>query len=127
MQQVTDRPMRLRDAAFALAFWSAALGSAGAGAQERVARPAPVPSPSIVGPGSLEASQLPAGADTGIPGTGQKPGLTGNVKGDNTPRKLAQRRGAEPAASAARVDDRAAARAAGRGASTPAVAASAAR
>ena len=104
MQQVTDRPMRLRAAAFALAFWSAALGSAGAGAQERVARPAPVPSPSIIAPGSLEASQLPAGADTGIPGTGQK-----------------------PAASAARVDDRAAARAAGRGASTPAVAASAAR
>ena len=71
-----------------------------------------------------QTPRLPAGTDTGIPGSGQKPALTGNVKGDNTPRKLAaQRRGADPAASAARVDDSAAARAAGRAAS----AASAAR
>ncbi len=84
-------------------------------AQERATRPAPVPAPSISAPAELEAPRLPAGTDTGVPGSGQKPGISGNVKGDNTPRKLAQqRRGAGPAASAGEVDDRAAARAAGR-------------
>ena len=112
MQPVTARRVRLRATAFALA-----LASVGAWAQERVPRPAPVPSPSISAPVNLEAPRLPSGTDTGVPGSGQKPVLTGNVKGDNTPRKMAaQRRGADPAASAARVDDRAAARAAGRAA-----------
>lgn len=119
MQPFTDRRTQRCAAALALA-----LGSGFTWAQERVQRPAPVPTPSIGAPANLETPRLPAGTDTGIPGSGQKPALTGNVKGDNTPRKLAaQRRGADPAASAARVDDSAAARAAGRAAS----AASAAR
>lgn len=100
MQQNPQRDICLRTAALAFA-------SAGAWAQERASRPAPVPSPSISAPGDLETPRLPSGTDTGVPGSGQKPALTGNVKGDNTPRKLAQRRGADPAASAARVDDRA--------------------
>ena len=118
MQPVTDRRIRLCTAAFALA-----LGCAGALAQERVLRPAPVPSPSVAAPANLESPQLPSGPDTGIPGSGQKPALTGNVKGDNTPRKqAAQRRATDPGASSVRVDDRAAARAAGR-ASAPAASA----
>lgn len=80
----------------------------------RPTRPAQVPSPSTIAPGASQTPQLPSGADTGIPGTGQKPILGGNIKGDNTPRKLQQRRAAGVAASAPAVDDRAAARAAGR-------------
>ncbi len=110
MQTITDRRLHLCATAFALA-----LASAGAWAQERMPRPAPVPSPSVGAPANLEAPRLPSGTDTGIPGSGQKPALTGNVKGDNTPRKMAaKRRGADPSASSAAVDDRAAARAAGR-------------
>ncbi|MEO6410212.1 MAG: hypothetical protein ABIO45_15870 [Burkholderiaceae bacterium] len=113
MQQILPHIVCLRTMTLALAL-ALAFASAGAWAQERVSRPAPVPSPSIGAPANLEAPRLPSGTDTGVPGSGQKPALTGNVRGDNTPRKLAQRRGADPAASAARVDDRAAARAAGR-------------
>ncbi len=84
--------------------------------QARPTRPAAVPAPSTVAPGPSQTPQLPSGADTGIPGTGQKPIYSGNVKGDNTPRKVLQRRGAEPAASGPAVDDRAAARSASRAA-----------
>ena len=93
----------------------------------RPTRPAPVPSPSTIAPGASQTPQLPSGADTGIPGTGQKPSLGGNIKGDNTPRKLQQRRAAGVAASAPAVDDRAAARAAGRVAAPSAKPASAPR
>ncbi|MEO7150161.1 MAG: hypothetical protein ABIX46_00385 [Burkholderiaceae bacterium] len=85
-------------------------------AQARPTRPPPQPSPSTIAPGSSQTPQLPSGADTGIPGTGQKPIYSGNVKGDNTPRKVLRRRGAEPAASGVIGDDRAAARAASRSA-----------
>jgi hypothetical protein len=88
----------------------------------QTARPERQPSPSVVAPGPSQTQQLPAGTDTGIPGEGQKPAITGNVKGDNTPRKVLQRRAAAQPASAPKIDDRAAAKAAGRDAVKPAAA-----
>ncbi len=85
-----------------VAAWACTLGLAIGTAQARPVKPPPVPSPSTVAPGPSQTPQLPSGADTG------------NVKGDNTPRKVLQRRGVEPAASGAAVDDRAAAKAASR-------------
>jgi hypothetical protein len=91
----------------------------------QTARPERQPTPSIAAPGPSQTPQLPAGSDTGIPGEGQKPAFTGNLKGDNTPRKVLQRRAEGRAASAPAIDDRAAARLAGRG-SAPAASAAAA-
>lgn len=93
----------------------------------QTARPERRPSPSLAAPGPTQTQQLPAGVDTGIPGAGQKPVLTGNVKGDNTPRKVLQRRAAAQPASGPSIDDRAAAKAAGRDGTKRAAAASAAR
>lgn len=96
--------------------------------QAQTARPERQPSPSIAAPGPSQTPKLPAGSDSGIPGEGQKPAITGNLKGDNTPRKLLQRRTEGRAASAPAIDDRAAARMAGRAkAPSAAAAASAAR
>lgn len=92
-------------------------------AQAQTARPPPQPSPSTVAPGPSETPLVPAGMDSGIPGTGNRPAYTGNVKGDNTPRKVLQRRGQTPAASASAVDDRAASKAAARPLAKPAASA----
>ena len=92
-------------------------------AHAQTARPAPQPSPSTVAPGQTETPLVPAGVDTGIPGTGNRPASTGNVMGDNTPRKVLQRRGQSTAASAPAVDDRAASKAAARPLAKPAASA----
>lgn len=94
----------------------------------QTAKPDPKPSPSAAAAGNSQSSQLPAGADTGLPGTSQKPSLSDNVTGDTTRRSVLRRRAAERAASGPRggVDEGAAATAAARRAPKPGARASSA-
>ena len=80
-------------------------------AHAQSAKPEPKPSPSPAAAGNSQTSQLPAGVDSGVPGTGQTPSLSGPGTNDKTRRSLLRRR---DAAASAPVNDSAAAQAAAR-------------